>query len=72
MQSQRIHNAREHNSLLIKFNKELRNGNSCPGQASQQTRNTSAQSWQYLVYQWTLQNVYILINNFDVLIIIYS
>jgi hypothetical protein len=42
LQSQRIHNAREHNSLLIKFNKQLRNGNSCPGQARQQ----HATHWQ--------------------------
>ena len=59
MQSQRIHNAREHNSLLIKFNKQLRNGNICPRSGESATRNTSAKSWQYLVYQWALQNEYV-------------
>jgi len=57
MQSQWIHNLRGHSNLLIKFNKELRNDNSCPRSGELATRNTSAQSWQYLVYQWTLQNV---------------
>ena len=36
IQSYRIHNAKEHNRALIKFNNELQNCNSCPSQASKQ------------------------------------